>query len=465
MTDKPDSPDDKPPGASGEFEDRWDDPLKRADEEHSIPEREAARADEERALSAAAAERAEEERLLAVAAAARAEEERLASERAAAELAAAQKSEEERAAAMAAEIQRAQERRAAEQREDDERAAAARDAAEAKRLAEKRAAEEHAARMRAEDLAEDAKRAEAQRAADRRAREQRAAEQRLAEQREAERRAAEDNERLAEDKREAAVGGGPKGGGGLALGEAAAGAGALGLIGAAAIFIVAAVFFVAESFFLATLLISFALLVYVAGAELGKLLWSSLAVFFSSKHLIKNAVYISDTVVALRKQLYMRRDDAGNIKVGPIEPGTKIKLPDNPLVRELQVVLKRKKGKEYGEYVAHQYYVDCRELYDHFHAHLDFVANVMPLFGLIGTVIGLIGMFDRLGSNTSIENLSPQLAISLQCTLWGAIFASMYMTIASRFDQRIRALEYDFDILLHSFDVLVENGADVELQA
>jgi chemotaxis protein MotA len=253
--------------------------------------------------------------------------------------------------------------------------------------------------------------------------------------------------------------------GGLALGEASAGAGALGLIAAAAVFAVAAVFFVAESFFVATLLISFALLIYVAGAELGTLLRASLAVFFSSKHLIKNATYVSDTVVALRKFLHMRRDDAGWIKVGPIEPGTKVRLPDNPLAREIQIVLKRKKGKEYSEYVAHQHYVDCRELYDRFHAHLDFVANVMPLFGLIGTVIGLIGMFDRLGSSTSIESLSPQLAISLQCTLWGAIFASIYMSIASRFDQRIKVLEYDYDILVHSLDVLVENGADVDVQA
>jgi len=252
---------------------------------------------------------------------------------------------------------------------------------------------------------------------------------------------------------------------GLALGESSAGAGALGLFGAAAVFVVAIVFFVAESFFLATLLISFALLVYVAGSELGKLLWSSLTVFFSSKHLIKNATYVSSTVVALRKGLHMRRDEQGFIKVGPIETGTKVRLPDNPLSREIQAVLKRKKGKEYAEYVAHQYYVDCRELYDHFHSHLEFVAGVMPLFGLIGTVIGLIGMFDRLGSNTSIDNLSPQLAISLQCTLWGAIFASLYMTIASRFDQRIKALEYDYDILVHSLDVLVENGADVEVQA
>ena len=32
-------------------------------------------------------------------------------------------------------------------------------------------------------------------------------------------------------------------------------------------------------------------------------------------------------------------------------------------------------------------------------------------------------------------------------------------------DQRIKALEYDYDILVHSLDVLVENGAEIEVEA
>jgi len=252
---------------------------------------------------------------------------------------------------------------------------------------------------------------------------------------------------------------------GLALGDTAAGAGVLGLLGFAAVFIVAMVFFITESFFLAMVLTSIALLVYVAGSELGKLLLSSLTIFFSSRHLIRNATYLQETTTALRKALHMRKDESGWIKAGPIEAGTHMKLPDNPLVRDLQAVLRREKGKEYAEFVAHQYYVDCRELYDHFHAHLEFVAGVMPLFGLVGTVVGLIGMFDALGSNTSVENLAPQLAISLKCTLYGAILATVYTIVASRFDQRIKALEYDYDILLHSLEVLVENEAVIEVEA
>jgi biopolymer transport protein ExbB/TolQ len=250
----------------------------------------------------------------------------------------------------------------------------------------------------------------------------------------------------------------------LAVSEVAAGAGVLGLLGFVALFAVALVFFVTENFFLAMLLISFALLIYVAGGELAKLLVSSITVFFSRKHLIPNAVYLQDTLVELRRFLHLTKDETGWVKVGPIEAGAKATLPDNPLVRDIQVVLKREKGTDYADYIAHQYYVDCRELYDHFSSHLEFVAGAMPLFGLIGTIVGLIGMFDGLGANVSVDVLSPQLALALKTTLYGAVFASIYTIIGSRFDQRLKALEYDFEILRRGLEVLVENKATIEVQ-
>jgi biopolymer transport protein ExbB/TolQ len=251
----------------------------------------------------------------------------------------------------------------------------------------------------------------------------------------------------------------------LAISEAAAGAGIVGLLGFGALTFVALLFFVTENFFLAMLLLSVALLFYVAGSELPKLLQSSITIFFSSRHLIRRATHLQDTLSELRKFLHMKKDESGYVKVGPIEPGAKAKLPDNPLVREIQSCLKREKGREYTRYVAHDYYVDCRELYDHFHSHLEFVAGAMPLFGLIGTIVGLIGMFDNLGSNVSVEVLSPQLALALKTTLYGAIFASLYTIVASRFDQRIKALEYDYEMLVHALDVMVENKAVIEVQA
>jgi biopolymer transport protein ExbB/TolQ len=250
----------------------------------------------------------------------------------------------------------------------------------------------------------------------------------------------------------------------LAMSNAAAGAGVLGLLGFLVLFLLAIVFFVTENYFLAMLLVSFALLVYVTGSELGKLLISSVTIFFSRQHLIPEAAFLQETLVPLQRFLQFHKDDSGWVKMGPIKAGSKARLPENPLVRDLQAVLRREKDTDYAEYVAHSYYVECRELYDHLSAHLAFVAGAMPLFGLIGTIVGLIGMFDGLSANVTVEVLSPQLALALKTTLYGAIFSSIYTIIGSRFDQRLRGLEYDYETFLRALQVLVEHKAIVEVE-
>ena len=77
----------------------------------------------------------------------------------------------------------------------------------------------------------------------------------------------------------------------------------LGLVGFAALFVVAVVFFVTENYFVAMLIMSFALLVYVTGAELAKLFLTSFTIFFSSKHVIPAARVPPGHVVPLRNML------------------------------------------------------------------------------------------------------------------------------------------------------------------
>jgi biopolymer transport protein ExbB/TolQ len=249
----------------------------------------------------------------------------------------------------------------------------------------------------------------------------------------------------------------------LAISKVAAGAGVLGLLGFAALSVVAGVFFVTENYFVSMCALSIALLVYVTGAEVGKLFLSAFTVFFSSKHVIANAAYLQETLVPLRKVLLIRRDAEGNVTFGPLAPGAVIKLPDNPLARDLQAVLEKERGYEYGEYVAHSYYVECHELYDHSADHLDFVSGAMPLFGLMGTVLALISMFDSLGSVVTVEQLSPQLALALKTTLYGALYSSLYKISASRFEQRLKGLGYDFDTLCRALKVLFDNKAVIEV--
>jgi biopolymer transport protein ExbB/TolQ len=250
----------------------------------------------------------------------------------------------------------------------------------------------------------------------------------------------------------------------LAVSQAAAGAGVIGLVGFFALLAVAGVFFVTENFFIALLLVSIGLLVYATGAEVGKLFLSSVTIFFSSKHLTPKAVQLQEVLVTLEDRLKLRRDSSGEMKVGPLEKGTRIRLPDNALARDLVALREKEKDYEYAEYVAFSYFVECNELYDHSGAHLDFVAGAMPLFGLMGTVLGLISMFDSLGSVVTVEALSPQLALALKTTLYGALFSSLYKISATRFEQRLKGLGYDYDTFCRCLKVLFENEAILEVQ-
>jgi biopolymer transport protein ExbB/TolQ len=250
----------------------------------------------------------------------------------------------------------------------------------------------------------------------------------------------------------------------LAVSKKAAGAGVVGLIGFFGILVVSGVFFITENFFIAMLGVSLALLVYATGAEIGKLLLSSATVFFSTRHLTPKAAQLQQTLAALEETLTLRRDREGELRVGPVERGMRVRLPDNSLVRDLVTLQERKKGYEYAEYLAYSYYVECQELYDHSGAHLDFVSGSMPLFGLMGTVLGLINMFDSLGSVVTIEAIAPQLALALKCTLYGALYSSFYKVNATRFEQRLKGLDYDFDTLCRALKVLFDNEAIIEVQ-
>jgi biopolymer transport protein ExbB/TolQ len=212
------------------------------------------------------------------------------------------------------------------------------------------------------------------------------------------------------------------------------------------------------------LAVSAALLVYATGAEVGKLLLSSVTVFFSSKHLTPKATQLQETLVALEEKLTFRRDHSGELRVGPVEKGMRVRLLDNALVRDLTDLQERGKSYQYAEYVAYSYYIECHELYDHSGAHLDFVASTMPLFGLMGTVLGLIGMFDSLGSVVTVETIAPQLALALKCTLYGVLYSSFYKISATRFEQRLTGLSYDFEMLCRALRVIFENNALIEVQ-
>jgi biopolymer transport protein ExbB/TolQ len=250
----------------------------------------------------------------------------------------------------------------------------------------------------------------------------------------------------------------------LAVSKKQAGAGVVGLVGFFLLLGVSAVFFITENFFIALFGASLALLIYATGSDIGKLLLATITMFFSSRHLTPKAAQLQETLASIEETLTLRRDREGELRVGPMEKGMKVRLPDNALARDLVTVQERKKSYEYAEFIVHSYYVECQELYDHAGAHLDFVSGSMPLFGLMGTVLGLISMFDSLGSVATVEAIAPQLALALKCTLYGALLSSLYKIAATRFENRLKGLDYDFDTLCRALHVIFENQAIIEVQ-
>lgn len=246
--------------------------------------------------------------------------------------------------------------------------------------------------------------------------------------------------------------------------QSSAGAGFVGLIGFGVMIIVASVFFITENYFISMFTISIGLLIYVTGLEFIILLFSTFIIFISSKHLNARASSMQETLVALRNILNIKRGRDGSIAVGPIESNIPIVLPDNSLSRDIQEIVSVEKSFDYAEFVAHSYYVECHELYESSNANYDFVSGAMPLFGLIGTIIGLIAMFDSLGADVTVESLSPQLALALKTTLYGAIFSSFYKIIGVRFERRMVDLDYDYDTFCSALQVIIENKNKIEVQ-
>jgi chemotaxis protein MotA len=248
-----------------------------------------------------------------------------------------------------------------------------------------------------------------------------------------------------------------------AVKQSSAGAGFVGLIGFGAMLLVASVFFITENYFISMFTISIGLLIYVTGLDLIILAFSTFTIFFSSKHLNTRASSMQETIVALKNILNIKRGRDGSIAVGPIDSDVPIELPDNSLSRDIQELVSSGKSFDYAEFVAHSYYVECHELYESSNSNFDFVSATMPLFGLIGTIIGLIAMFDSLGSDVTVESLSPQLAMALKTTLYGAIFSSFYKIIGTRFERRMVDLDYDYDTFCRALQVIIENKNTIEV--
>ena len=70
---------------------------------------------------------------------------------------------------------------------------------------------------------------------------------------------------------------------------------------------------------------------------------------------------------------------------------------------------------------------------------LDFIAGVAPVLGFVGTLIGLMAAFDRLGVGARLVSVLHALSYSMNTSLLGAAISLLFLTIAFLL-RRIRTL-------------------------
>ncbi len=233
-------------------------------------------------------------------------------------------------------------------------------------------------------------------------------------------------------------------------------------MGALGLTLASALLFITENFFLSMLAFSIGLLLYTTGTEIVRIGVSVGTALFSTKHLTEEAGLIGETSVLLKSALIGESsEDEDAESASDIDS---IILPGNPLIEDLSRA-SRSTQQDRLEYIAHTYYFDCHETYEFSRLNLQFVSEAMPYIGLVGTVLGLIMMFDGLGASVNVEALTPQLAIALKTTLYGAFFGAGYKVLAARFDQRMQKLEYEYDDLLHSLDIVQKNNLTIEVES
>jgi len=222
-----------------------------------------------------------------------------------------------------------------------------------------------------------------------------------------------------------------------------AGAGPLGTGLAALSFVLSLLFLMMESHFLMMAGFSLMLLFYSAGSQLTIIVADSFKLMFSGRHIDEKSSQILESTEFLRKAVHEKAaggtfDAAGFRFPKKSELGTCVEIflsggrPDFSTA-------------DFLNYLKTHFYSDAHEHYQYNASCLDFVGNLMPLFGVAGTLYGMLPVLGAMKEGADITAVSGGMAVAMNATLYGAVFSILFKVGASRFKQQIQALNYHFD--------------------
>lgn len=97
---------------------------------------------------------------------------------------------------------------------------------------------------------------------------------------------------------------------------------------------------------------------------------------------------------------------------------------------------------------------DADEVYASCISVLENVGNLMPLAGLVGTVYGIMVTLGAMSDHSSVAQITNNISVAMETTLYGAVYSIFFKVISSRFKQKREAFEYDFEKLKNHIELL-----------
>jgi len=222
-----------------------------------------------------------------------------------------------------------------------------------------------------------------------------------------------------------------------------AGAGTGGLLVSMALFFSSYLFYNSELYGAMMLVIAFAIWFYLAGTQFIQMIFDIFSIIFRSVHITDPATDIikCNTVFRVVEKEYSEtsRFDSDTIKSEDTRliPLIKNYIEDkNVLGPDVLVNM-----------IDHSVYSIADEHYSYNISILDFIGNTMPLFGLFGTVLGLVDMLAQISDTIKISELTQNVSVAMLTTLYGSILSIIFKILSSRFKLKREALKYDFNEL------------------
>jgi biopolymer transport protein ExbB/TolQ len=215
-------------------------------------------------------------------------------------------------------------------------------------------------------------------------------------------------------------------------------------------------FLLMESHFLMMGSFALMLLLYTAGTQLNVIVGDCFKLVFSGKHIDRKSNQILDTTEELRGAVQMKAADAAYRR-----ESFRFQRR-NDLTECIEIFISGKRpdlsAEDFLNYLRTNFYSDAHEHYEYNAYCLDFVGNLMPFFGIAGTLYGMLPVLSAMKEGVDISAVSGGLAIAMNSTLYGALFSIFFKVVASRFKQQILALNYQFDEVISQLRFLAGAG-------